>query len=776
MYWVSIKGVVATLFTLLSAGVAVAAPTITLRTLSTRPDIISGGDVLVEVTYSSNKPLPLRITLNEREVTDRFRAGAQRNRLIGLVDGLHPGKNILRARAVASRGAEATLELVDYSITGPIFSGPQIQPYRCMTDQFMLPDGSYLGPSTDAQCSAPTKVQYVYKSIHGDFRPMLDITKLPEDVARVTLNTGVTVPYVVRFEAGTIDRGVYNIAILHDPTVEAAPTPFSPPKAWSKKLMWVHGFGCAGGWHYQGTATASTDGYDFPKLFKGGDAIVPRKGELAADFNVLNDTWLSKGYAVATSTLNHPSINCNPHLAGESTSMVKEHFIKEFGVPFFTVSTGGSGGAYSSEQIADAFPGLFDGILVEVLFPDSLSIGMSGLDGHLLTHYFAVTDPKGFSDSQQVAVSGYQGRQALIDAANQAGRTDPVPGRVDIPGYLSAVWYSLGGAWPLLYPTPVDQRYDPINNPKGARPTIFDVSIAIYGRDPATGFALRPFDNVGVQYGLAALNAGTITTTQFLNLNAGIGGYDPDANYVAGRSSADLGAVKRTYQSGLSLGGGGGLASIPVFDFGGYNDSGSYHYQWFHFALRERLVGANGGAENHIMWRGSAIPRAKAASLFDEWVSAYKADTSSLSQRQKVIRDKPAEAVDGCWSSATQFIAESQRFGAQPDSKCNSLFPSYAAPRLVAGGPLAGNVLKCQLKPLDLNDYKVKFTATQWTQLQAIFPSGVCDWSKPGVNQVGVVTWSSFGPSPDHLVYDLANEHQRETSVLNDRSTDSQIK
>lgn len=39
--------------------------------------------------------------------------------------------------------------------------------------------------------------------------------------------------------------------------------------------------------------------------------------------------------------------------------------------------------------------------------------------------------------------------------------------------------------------------------------------VNVYGRDPATGFARRPFDNVGVQYGLAAFNAGAIPFEQF---------------------------------------------------------------------------------------------------------------------------------------------------------------------------------------------------------------------------------------------------------------------
>ena len=727
-----------------------------IETLSTRPNIVSGGDVLVKVTYPAGQLLPLWITLNDQDTTGKFHAGSEPNTWIGLVTGLQIGNNVLRVRAKSPAGMlDESLQLTNYPITGPIFSGPQLQPYRCMTDIFIMPDGSYLGPSTDAQCSAPTKVQYVYKSTNGPFFPMSDVSRLPSDVAMTTTLSGVTVPYVVRFEAGTIDRGVYNIAILHDPTTEQAPTPFVTPKGWTKKLMWVHGFGCAGGWYYQGTETASLDGYDFSQIFSGIVGILPRTGGIAADFNAINDTWLSKGYAVATSTLNHPSISCNPHLAGEATAMVKEHFIEEFGVPIYTASTGGSGGAYSSEQIADAFPGLFDGILVSAVFPDSLSIGLSGLDGHLLTHYFTVTDPLGFSDAQKVAASGYLGVQALIDAANQAGRTDPVQNRADIPGYLSAVWYSLGGAWPILYPTADNLRYDPVRNPTGARPTIFDVSVAVYGKDPRTGFALRPYDNVGVQYGLAALNAGSINATQFLNLNANIGGYDQDANYVAARSVADAGAVKRTYQSGLTLGGSGGMASIPLFDFGAYNDTSGYHYQWFHFAVRQRLIAANGNADNQVMWRGATVPAATAASVFDQWMTAYKSDTSILPQRQKVINNKPAMAVDGCWASATQFIAEPQTFSSAPNSQCNRLFPSYGAPRIVAGGPLAGNVLKCQLKPIDQGDYSVTFTAAELARLQAIFPSGVCDWSKPGVNQTPVVPWASFGPSPDNLIFDL---------------------
>src|SRR5215813_807032 len=285
-----------------------------------------------------------------------------------------------------------------------------------------------------------------------------------------------------------------------------------PPKGWNNRLIAVEGFGCPGGWYVQGSSIGS--------LAFGG-----------MDFSLLSLDRLGEGYALFSNTLMHPSNNCNAVLEGEAAMMSKEHFIETYGVPRFTVSAGCSGGSYGSIQLADALPGLFDGVLIACTFPDPLSIAFSGSAGHLLTHYFNVTDPTGFSVPQQVAVSGYKGLQAFIDAANQSGRTDPVPGRVDIPGYTSAVWNAA---------VPTSMRYNPTTNPGGLRPTIYDWGRNIYGVNPATGFALRPFDNVGVQYGLAALNAGQISAAQFLNLNEFIGGYDQDFNYVANRVAGDL--------------------------------------------------------------------------------------------------------------------------------------------------------------------------------------------------------------------------------------------
>jgi len=720
-----------------------------IRTLSTRPDRVSGGDVLVEVSFPHANPRqPLIISLNGRDVSAAFHPGDSANTLVGLVTGLALGSNTLRVEGKGWGRPHESLELTNYPVTGPIISGPHLQPFICQTATFTLPDGTKLGPSLDPDCSAATKVTYVYMSTAGGaFKPLPSTTALPADVAMTTTATGSTVPFVVRVETGTMNRGIYQNSILFDPTRDPAPSPFSPPRGWNRRLIAVHGSGCPGGWFIQGPAEGAS---------------------------VLDPARLAEGYAMFTNTLNHPTNSCNAFLAGETTMMGKEHFIETFGVPSFTVSTGGSGGAYTSLQVGDAFPGLFDGVLINATFPDALSIAEAGLDGHLLTHYFLATNAAGFTDAERVAVTGYKGLQAWYDAANQMGRTDPVPGRVDptppspiLGRYTSAVWNPV---------VPLGLRYDPLTNPTGARPTVFDVARNIYGRAPVSGFGLRPFDNVGVQYGLGALNSGVISVAQFLDLNERIGGYDDDANFVAPRTIGDLGAIRRAYQGGITLGGGGGLASIPVFDTSAlFDDDQLYHYQHHHFAVRERMRKANGNTGNHVMWRGglnifellgtptpagaalNAAVATRSWGVFIRWVEAVKSDHSAASQRAKVIRNKPGDAVDGCWtySVTPQFIAEPQTWSSQPDSQCNRLWPSFSFPRKVAGGPLDENVLKCRLKSIDLRDYAVSFTAAELQRLQAIFPGGVCDWSRPGVNQTSVVTWASFGPAAENLVFDV---------------------
>ena len=132
----------------------------------------------------------------------------------------------------------------------------------------------------------------------------------------------------------------------------------------------------------------------------------------------------------------------------------------------------------------------------------------------------------------------------------------------------------------------------------------------------------------------------------------------------------------------------------------------------------------------------------------DQWLTNIADDTSKESKLVKLRRARPADLVDACWTrdEHPQKIVERQT----PNSgRCNELYPTNSFPRGVAGSPLAADVIKCQLKPIVASDYKVTFTSAEMTRLKEIFPAGVCDWSKPGVEQQPMNgTWHAIPATP----------------------------
>ena len=85
---------------------------------------------------------------------------------------------------------------------------------------------------------------------------------------------------------------------------------------------------------------------------------------------------------------------------------------------------------------------------------------------------------------------------------------------------------------------------------------------------------------------------------------------------------------------------------------------------------------------------------------------------------------------------------------------CQLLNPVFATPRMVAGESIATDQNKCQLKPLDRDDYGgVTFTDAEWAQIQQTFPGGVCDWTKPGVDQQGAIPWMTYQDAAGNVIY-----------------------
>ena len=686
-----------------------------IEVLSGRPDAVTGGDALVRVRIGKNvSPSGMRIKLNGADITSSFVAGP--GMLTGLVSGMRVGENLLEVidplGNVNGKGrADADIVLTNYPIEGPVFSGPHEQPYACATQTFNLPGGlGNLGAPLDQNCSINRRVDYLYKSTSNTGNNLTawpaGATSYPADLA----TTASGKPYILRLETGTVNRAIYQTMVLHDPLAQpGAPSWSNPPANWNKRLVYTFGGGCIGGWYRQGSST-------------GG---------------VTDNFMLSNGYALASSSLNVFGNNCNDLTAAESMMMVKERFIEAYGPPAHTQGWGCSGGSYAQHQIGDNFPGLLDGIIPGCSFPE---VGFATIqfitDAWLLDTYFNANAAL-WTPEQRRQVTGFGVYATAPNVAIGARRIDPKPGSASCNF------------------VPQAQRYDPVTNPTGVRCTVYDHTVNVYGRDPATGFARRPLDNVGIQYGLKALNDGAISVEQFLDLNEKVGGFDKDATIVAQRTVADPVAMRAAYQTGRLTSGGGGLASIPIIDYRAYNDevtNGDIHVKYHSFSLRKRLEKANGRSDNHVMlhednrftlYSNNSPLLQRAILTMDRWISAIKADTRDIPQIEKVVQNKPADLREGCNErgvASPAFIAET--LTRDPGSACEKMYSSHSFPREVAGADVASDIIKCQLKPPAASDYAVPFSAAQWARLQAIFPSGVCDWSKPGVEQQGLLgTW-----------------------------------
>jgi hypothetical protein len=400
--------------------------------------------------------------------------------------------------------------------------------------------------------------------------------------------------------------------------------------------------------------------------------------------------------------------------------MLKEHFIEQYGAPKWTVGTGGSGGAIQQLVITEMYPGLLDGLQPSLSFPDST---LHTADCGLTQHYFK-THPEtaSWTDSDHAAVEGL----SKGTCASWESSFVPIQDATNVRGCQ------------------LDAKlvFDPVKNPKGVRCTISDMRVNTLGRDPRTGFARKPEDNIGLQYGLVALNAGTFSVDKFLDINEKIGGNDINGAFTATRSVGDPIALKATYASGLLNGMGGGLGNVPIIHSRAYSDNRSdIHSRERDLTIRARLQKANGRTDNEVIWVGGA-PAAGQGTLaslsldaMTKWLDAMAADPRPLNT-DKVVRNKPADAVDAYWNPAGQKVAEVASWDAS--TGYNKAFPLHGEPRLAAGQPPANDILKCQLKPIRWSDYKATFTAQQQARMKAIFPNGVCDFTRSGVGQVKI--------------------------------------
>lgn len=645
----------------------------------------------------------------------------------------------------------------------PVFGPPNEYPYACRTEasglgQPLVDNRDGIGtpvyaPGRDGgktrhvagyskDCGLPTTVRYLYlPGGAGELQPWREGAA---DVARIEID-GEPVPFRVRVETGTINRHIYVIAMLAGP----GDRPERPDTAyWNGRLV------------YQ---------------LRGGVGIGHRQGRVEPGYiPARRRAELARGYAVAYSTANQTSNSYDIWLAEDTLARVKRQFVARYGEPLYTVGIGGSGGAIQQYLIGQNRPGLLDAGIALYSYPDMVTQTIHVLDCELLEHYFDVIDadnPKWHRWSQRRWIEG-------LNASDEVGNVyQYLRGLAALARGELHTWErgntECVKSWRLLAPQIINPHYNYFaslfaEDVADSVPwTYFDDLKHVYGTD-RHGYGRRTWDNVGVQYGLAALTEGRITPEEFLRLNAAIGGWKPahqmqperlwrypgaesgldelslmsahNQRYTDGReaparrSEADPAAVAAAYRSGQVF---LGRLEMPVIDYRHYLEpSLNMHHSLQSFAARLRLQKGQGHADNQLVWMsppGHTAFRA-AFDLVDEWLANRRERPGA-----GAAETRPERATDRCYDDRGKLIAEGPTvwngvWNGKPDGACMQAYPIYATSRIVAGADYAGDVFKCHLQSVDEALARGLYAPADMTpharRLREIFPDGVCDYAR----------------------------------------------
>ena len=720
--------------------------TLHISVVSSPAQYVSGDDARIEIAVPDATALgDVEVTLNGNDVTSAFGPDSEGNhQLEGVVSGLPLGPSTLAAsthkKAKGNKHYDE-VTLTNNPLQGPIFSGPHQKVFLCASVGNAAGMGLPPIPQSPT-CETPRVVSFVYRNLAGQFLDYNPASPPPaSSIEMTTTMDGKTVPMILRWERGVINRFMYSILMLSPGSQTATPD----LSAWNRKALWSFSGGVAIG-HYQGAAS-------------GGDMRY-----LAG---------LRMGYAVLYSSGTRTNTHYNLQLGGETAIMVKDRFVSAYAEPEYTIAVGASGGAIQQYVYGQNHPGLLDGGVPQYSYSDMVTQTIHVGDCELLEHWL---DKKVLANPLSMWRTWVN--RTLIEGLSTSA-TFPNPYAALMPYMPTPGSSECINGWRGLSPLALNPHFGtaPGYNPAVHGPvewTHWGDLVNIYGTDE-TGFARSPWDNVGVQYGLEALQGGSITPEQFLDLNANVGSWKASKDMVqegcpfiaalcatqppdvwssrnmslspdggatpAERREGNREAGYAAYRSGMVF---RGKLDIPVIDWRHYLEHRlDMHNSHQSFASRQRLLNYDGDASNQLIWFTDARPGTpqsdptpQAFLVLDRWIKNIEANPE-----QSVGENKPADATDACFATNGSPIASGDGVwnGILDDEAagpCTQAFPTFSTSRIVAGGPIEGSIFKCSLqtvpRALAHGVYGAwEPTAAEADRLKAIFPSGVCDYSKP---------------------------------------------
>ena len=202
-----------------------------------------------------------------------------------------------------------------------------------------------------------------------------------------------------------------------------------------------------------------------------------------------DDTALKLGFMVADNSITDSLYNSSRILVNETTMMMKEHIVANYGEIKYTMANGCSGGSIQQNTVASTYPGLLDGIQPSCDYPDSITTGIEVGDCVLLVNAYVTPEwtalmagvTQAQIDAKKAAINGHRDRLGCHGWNNSFGFNNK-PGNYVVQAVLTATGV-VGpfGAAKNNCNLPAALVYDPVTNPTGTRCGDPDLAAAVWG-------------------------------------------------------------------------------------------------------------------------------------------------------------------------------------------------------------------------------------------------------------------------------------------------------
>ena len=438
-----------------------------------------------------------------------------------------------------------------------------------------------------------------------------------------------------------------------------------------------------------------------------------------------------------STALDNAGHNCNLVTEAESLIMAKEHLIDQYGTLRYTIGTGCSGGSLVQQQVANAYPGIYQGILPQCSFQDAWSNGAGDLRLPPDAQVLREPDEVGHRGSrgrydQIAAVEGHPnyGNAIIFDTVYWEALANPTTGCAGVPSAEAYNPRNEPERRALHARRLHDQRLRPASRKRCGARSRRSSGTASPGCRSTTSASSTACSALEGRHHHARRSSSTSTRRSAARTSTS----NRQPQRIRRRTNR---RCKRSYLSG-AVNEANNLKDVAIIDLRG-PDPGAFHDAYRTWSMRARLEHAEGHfPQNDVIWFGEA-PLIGVADLHDRRAAGdgqvavggrsrhAQADARRKGRRTTGRPKRPRPLLERRRRRSRSSVP-----GVGPVCQLPLAQTRFSTPRVVAGEEHHDRQAEVPAASRwrSRTTTRSRSPTEQWAQLQKAFPTGVCDFSQ----------------------------------------------